>query len=66
MSEAAVTPRTAASPSVRRVGRWTFEDRLFTVVVYLAMALFSLTIIYPFWYLSVSYTHLTLPTKRIV
>jgi putative aldouronate transport system permease protein len=53
MSEAAVTPRTSASPSVRRVGRWTFEDRLFTMVVYLAMALFSLTIIYPFWYLLV-------------
>ena len=53
MSEATATRGAIASPSVRRVGRRTFGDRLFTVVVFLAMALFALTIIYPFWYLLV-------------
>lgn len=53
MSEAPVTQGSFASPAVRSVGRRTLEDRVFTIVVYLAMAAFALTIVYPFWYLLV-------------
>ena len=53
MSEAPVTQGSFASLAVRSVGRRTLEDRVFTIVVYLAMAAFALTIVYPFWYLLV-------------
>jgi putative aldouronate transport system permease protein len=53
MSGARDAPGSVAQVAARRVGGRTVGDRLFSILNYLVMAVFTLSVLYPFWYLLV-------------